>query len=73
MSGWVSTPVLAFFGAIMALIVIILALPVFQSSGVGGATISTAIGSTTTNITNLIPFVAAIVAGGIGLGALSRR
>lgn len=73
MSGWVSTPVLAVFGSMMALIVCILAFGVFQSSGVGGASISTAIGSTTTNYTNLIPFVAVIVAGGIGLGALSRR
>ena len=71
--GWVSTPVLAVFGSMMSIIVIILAFGLFQSSGVGGASISTAIGSATTTYTNLIPFVAAIVAGGIGLGALSRR
>ena len=73
MAAIVRTPILAMLGAILAVIIIILAFGVFQSSGVGGASISTAIGSATTTTTNLIPFIAALLAGGIGLGALSAR
>jgi len=73
MSGIVTKPVMAIVGSMLAIVAIILAFQLFQSSGVGGASISTAIGSTNTNLTNLIPFIAALLAGGIGLGALSRR
>jgi hypothetical protein len=72
MSGYVTKPVIAIFGATMGIVIVILAVTLLAGSGaVGGS--SNALGSTGTGLTNILPFIALILAGGISIAALSGR
>jgi lipopolysaccharide export LptBFGC system permease protein LptF len=73
MSGYITKPILAVFGVLMAMVIIIAAVLLLSTTGIGGAGTSTGLVSTSTNYQTLLPFIGAIIAGGIALGALSKR
>lgn len=73
MSGYVSKPILAIFGITFSLVIIVAVVVILSQSGVGGSSISTALVSTNSNLTNLIPYVAVIIVTGVVIGALGSR
>ena len=73
MSQYVSGPILAVFGGLIAMVIIIAAVLLLSSTGVGGAGTSSGLVSTSGNFQTLLPFLGMIIAGGIVLAGLSRR
>lgn len=73
MSSYVSKPILAIFGITFSLVIIVAVVVILSQSGVGGSSISTALVSTNSNLTNLIPYVAVIIVTGVVIGALGSR
>ena len=73
MSQYVSGPILAVFGGLIAMVIIIAAVLLLSSTGVGGAGTSSGLVSTSSNFQTLLPFLGMIIAGGIVLAGLSRR
>ncbi len=62
--------VMAVFGTLLAIVIVILAIP-YLSPYAGSA--SAGLESTGTQYGDLLPFIGAIIAGGIALAALSGR
>lgn len=73
MSQYARLPIFAIFGTLMALVIIIAAVLLLSSTGIGGAGTSTGLVSTSTNLQAALPFIAILIAGGIAVGAATGK
>lgn len=73
MSVNITAPVKLMVAVIIGVVCIILIIVSLSQTGMGGASVSTALVSANTNLTNGIPYIAVILATGLVYWAMGRK
>jgi hypothetical protein len=73
MSVEITGPIKLMMAVLVGLVCCVLAVVALAGTGMGGATVSTALISTNTNLTNSLPYIGVLVATGFVMAAMKGR